>query len=62
MPKDKIRITKKRGDDGYRLVTIRMKETLLEQLDEIADRTNRSRNELVVLLLENALEIVEIEE
>ena len=60
-----IRITKKvqkRGDDGYKIVSVRMKDTLIAQLDALSDQTNRSRNELINLLLESAVVIVRIEE
>ena len=61
---DEIRITKKvarRGDDGYKVVSVRMKEDMLEHLDKLSAETNRSRNELINLLLESALKIVRIE-
>lgn len=60
-----IKITKKtprRGDDGYKIVSVRMKEELLERLDRLAAQTNRSRNELINLLLDSAMEIVKVEE
>lgn len=60
-----IRITKKaarRGDDGYKVVSVRMKEEMIEQLDELSTKTNRSRNELINLLLEAAIDIVKVEE
>ena len=50
-----IKITKKeprRGDDGYKIVSVRMKEEMLERLDRLAAQTNRSRNELINLLLD----------
>lgn len=62
---DEIRITKKtakRGDDGYKVVSVRMRDELIEKLDELSDRTNRSRNELINLLLTSAIDIVKIEE
>ena len=62
---EEIRITKKlprKGDDGYRIVSVRMKETLLERLDALSAKSNRSRNELINLLLESALDIVKIDE
>ena len=62
---EEIRITKKlprKGDDGYRIVSVRMKETLLERLDALSAKSNRSRNELINLLLEAAVDIVKIEE
>lgn len=60
-----IKITKKaprRGDDGYKIVSVRMKERMLERLDRLAAQTNRSRNELINLLLDSAMEIVKVEE
>lgn len=60
-----IKITKKtprRGDDGYKIVSVRMKEELLDRLDRLAAQTNRSRNELINLLLDSAMEIVKVEE
>ena len=60
-----IRITKKqprRGDEGHKVVSVRMREDTLERLDRLSERTNRSRNELINLLLESAMDIVKIEE
>ena len=62
---EEIRITKKlprKGDDGYRIVSVRMKEPLLERLDALSAKSNRSRNELINLLLESAVDIVKIDE
>ena len=62
---EEIRITKKlprKGDAGYRIVSVRMKETLLERLDALSAKSNRSRNELINLLLESAVDIVKIDE
>ena len=60
-----IKITKKaarRGDDGYKVVSVRMKEEMIERLDELSAKTNRSRNELINLLLDAAMEIVKVDE
>lgn len=62
---DVIKITKKgsrRGDDGCKVVSVRMKDELIERLDKLSVKTNRSRNELVNLLLNAAIDIVKIEE
>lgn len=62
---EEIKITKKavrKGDDGYKIVSVRMKEELLEKLEGISAQTNRSRNELINILLESAISIVKIEE
>ena len=60
-----IKITKKaarRGDDGYKVVSVRMKEEMIERLDDLSAKTNRTRNELINLLLDAAMEIVKVEE
>lgn len=60
-----IKITKKterKGEDGYKIVSVRMKEELVDQLDELSGKTNRSRNELINLLLREAISLVSIEE
>jgi len=63
--KKEIRITKKsprKGDDGYKIISVRMKDETIAKLEDLSLRTNRSRNELINLLLEAAVDIVEIEE
>lgn len=60
-----IKITKKntrKGDDGYKVVSVRMKDETIAQLDVLSATTNRSRNELINLLLEAAMPIVKIED
>ena len=62
---EEIRIKKKvakRGEDGYKIVSVRMKDELISRLDELSAQSNRSRNELINLLLESAVDIVKIEE
>ena len=54
--------TLKRGDDGYKIVSVRMKDELIERLEILANDTNRSRNELINMLPTAALDIVKIEE
>ncbi len=56
------RKTERRGDDGHKVVSVRMKEDLIARLDELATKSNRSRNEIINLLLESAVNIVRIEE
>lgn len=61
----KICITRKsprKGDDGYKIVSVRMKDETIEKLEALSTQTNRSRNELINLLLESAIELVQIEE
>ena len=61
--KQEIRISKKsahKGDDGHKVVSVRMKDETIARLDDLAAKTNRSRNELINLLLESSLDIVTI--
>lgn len=44
-----------KGEDGYRTFSVRIKEDTVDQLNEIAAKTGRSRNELIGVLLEYAL-------
>ena len=65
--KDSKKITLKtkhqvKGYDGHKTISVRMSETLFLQLEDLADRTNRSRNQLINMLLEQAIEIAEIED
>jgi len=58
---NKLLITKKlRGDDGYRVFSVRLKTDTLERINELADSTGRTRNELIGLLLDFALEHSEV--
>lgn len=50
----------KRGEDGYKIVSVRMKDEMLERLDKLSAETNRSRNELINLLLDSAMGIVKV--
>lgn len=63
MNEDKLILRPKRvkGEDGYKTFSIRVREDLVERLDELATQTGRSRNELVNILLEFAAERCTIE-
>ncbi len=62
MPK-KLVINKKslRGEDGYKVFSIRVKDETVAQLDRLALETNRSRNELINILLDFAIENSEVQ-
>jgi predicted HicB family RNase H-like nuclease len=65
MSGDKIKIFKRdkaRGEDGYKTFSVRIKEETVNALDELTTKTNRSRNELINIILENAVNNVEIVE
>ena len=54
--------TARKGDDGYKVVSVRMKDEMIERLDRLSEETNRSRNELINLLLDAAIDIVKVED
>ena len=62
---DEIRIKKKtarRGDDGHKIISVRMTDELIERLDRLSEASNRSRNELINILLDAAMDIVRVVE
>jgi len=52
---------KRRGDDGNRVISIRISEDTLAALDKLATETNRSRNEVINIILRYGIENIEIE-
>ena len=48
-------IIKRRGEDGNRVISLRIKETTLSELDMLASKTQHSRNELINTILEYGL-------
>ena len=60
MDNDSLKI-KKRGEDGNRIITVRIKVETLAELDRIASETNYSRNELINIMLSYGVKHVEIE-
>lgn len=56
--KDKLVINKKnlKGEDGYKTFSIRIKEETVVKLNKLAEETNRSRNELINILLDFAID------
>ena len=60
--KEKLIINKKslKGEDGYKTFSIRIKDETVVNLDKLAEETNRSRNELINILLDYAIENSEV--
>lgn len=57
----KLLITKiLRGDDGYRVFSVRLRTDILDHVNALAEDTGRTRNELIGMLLEFALENSEV--
>lgn len=51
---------KRRADDGYRVISVRIQEETLAALDKLAADTNRSRNELINIILSHGVKNIEI--
>ncbi|MBR2954053.1 MAG: CopG family transcriptional regulator [Clostridia bacterium] len=51
---------KKRGEDGNKIISVRIKEDTLNELDRISKESNYSRNELINLILKYGVENLEI--
>jgi metal-responsive CopG/Arc/MetJ family transcriptional regulator len=45
-----------KGEDGYKVFSIRIKEDIVDRIDDISRQTGRSRNELIGTFLEYALD------
>ena len=54
-------VIKRKGDDGCRVFSVRLREDIIARIDEIASQTGRSRNEIIGILLEFAAERCTIE-
>lgn len=53
---------KYKGEDGYRVFSIRVKEKTVQRLENLSEQTNRSRNELINILLDFAIDRCIIED
>ena len=64
MDNDKLVIRPKRpkGEDGYRVFSIRIREDLVDRIEAISAQTGHSRNELIGRFLEFALDRCTISE
>ena len=52
---------RKRGEDGSRVITVRLREDTLTELDRIASEAGYSRNQLINLILEHGVKNIQIE-
>ncbi len=57
-----INIKHPKGEDGYKTFSVRLKNDMVEQLDQMSFNTGRSRNELIGMMLRFALDNCKIEE
>lgn len=60
MTKEPLRI-KKRGDDGHKVISVRIGIDLLEKVDAVAQASNRSRNEVINIILAHGIDNIEVE-
>ncbi len=54
-------VIKRRGEDGSKIISVRIKEDTLAELDRIASESNYSRNELINIILAHGVKTLEIE-
>ena len=64
MEKDELIVKPKhpKGEDGYKVFSIRIKEETVAKIDTISAQTGRSRNELIGKFLEYAVDRCKVEE
>ena len=60
MKNEPLRI-KRKGEDGHKLISVRIREDTLAEIDRIATECNFSRNELINLILSHGVKNIEIE-
>ena len=58
---DELVITKKRGEDGYKIFSVRVREDIVSRIDKISSESGRSRNEVIGILLEYSVDRCRIE-
>ena len=50
-----IKPRRPKGEDGYKVFSIRIKEDIVARIDDISTQTGHSRNELISTFIEYAL-------
>lgn len=51
---------RKRGEDGNKVITVRIRENTLSEIDKMSSEINCSRNELINIILEYGIDNIEI--
>ena len=54
-------VIKRKSEDGNKIITVRIREDILAELDKLSAETNHSRNELINLILEHGVKNIKIE-
>ena len=60
MPEKKLVISSKKFRGDSSVVSVRIPNELIKRLDEIAEKTGRTRNEIIQMCLEFSLDNLEI--
>ena len=60
---NKLIINKKtiKGEDGHKTFSVRLNDSTVEKLNILSEKTNRSRNELINILLDYAIDNCKVE-
>ncbi|MBQ1335098.1 MAG: ribbon-helix-helix protein, CopG family [Clostridia bacterium] len=53
-------IIRRRGEDGTKVISVRLREETLNELDRIAKECNYSRNEIINIILDHGVKNVTI--
>jgi len=56
-----VTVKRAKGEDGYRTFSVRLRESVVSRMDNLSRETGRSRNELISMFLEYALEHYRLE-
>ena len=59
--KKKLKIKPRKYGGNSSVVSIRMPDKLIDKIDEVAELTNRARNDIVIKLIDFALENMQID-
>ena len=51
-----------KGEDGYKTFSVRIKDETVTRLNQLSKETNRSRNELINILLDYAINNCKVKE
>ena len=54
-------VIKRRGEDGNRVITVRIREDILTELERLVSETNYSRTELINIILSHGVQNIKIE-
>ena len=61
MPDKKLVISSKKFRGGSSVVSVRLPNELIKRLDEIAEKTGRTRNEIIQTCLEFSVDNLEVD-